>query len=98
MGKAICNRRNFLANESDDFGNLFDQNQSVNFQSQQFNWLLNKKLLQKHFNLTIEAPTDSLCPTISNRYDYVCLIRELEILTRLSSPELLGDKVFGIDM
>ena len=98
MSEPTWNCRNVLAGSRENFALLLGEDEPIDFRSQEFNWKLSKKLLEKHFNLKIEAPIDSLCPTIPSRYDYVCFIRELEVLTRFSHPELIDESVCGIDM
>lgn len=41
--------------------------------------------MKKCFGIAIEPVIDSLCPTIANRFEYVCWMRELAVLHHLRS-------------
>ena len=91
MSKRILNARNICCSGLDA--------RNVDFKDQQQNWALSKKLALDLFGLRINAPEDSLCPTIPSRFDYVCFMRELEVYTKLTYLEEFGqESVHCLDM
>ena len=91
MSKRILNARNICCSGSDV--------RNVDFKDQQQNWVLSRRLALDLFGLRINAPEDSLCPTIPSRFDYVCFIRELEVYTKLTYLDEFGQApVHGLDM
>ena len=71
----------------------------LDFTSQKDNWALSRELAKRYFGIALDAPEDSLCPTIPSRFDYVCFIRELEILTILTNwKNYKHSDVYGIDI
>ena len=94
--ESASGERNIFARLKIDFSKLFPPNRRISFKSQEDNWELSRKVLSEYFGLhSLEAPTSSLCPTIPNRMEYVCVMKQMEQITRLIAPEALGSSEEG---
>ena len=94
--ESASGERNIFGRVKIDFSKLFDSNRRISFKSQEDNWDLSRKVLSEYFALdSLEAPTTSLCPTIPNRMEYVCVMKQMEQITRLIAPEALGSSGEG---
>ncbi|KAJ2974797.1 hypothetical protein NQ176_g5865 [Zarea fungicola] len=56
---------------------------------------LSKTLLKQDFGLTLELPSNRLCPPIPNRHNYILWLKDLVDSTTYNPP---GGKLIGIDI
>lgn len=59
------------------------ENGKYKFDDEEAIRLLNKCLLKKDFDLDVNIPVGNLCPTVANRLDYLHLIEDLLLISRI---------------
>ncbi|CAK7198364.1 hypothetical protein SEUCBS139899_001025 [Sporothrix eucalyptigena] len=82
-----------LARDDPDFAAVYYPSRQLDFRDPAAIRQLTKTLLRRDFGLTVELPSDRLCPPVPNRLAYVVWVTEL-----VSSTSAGASSVVGLDI